>query len=1436
MDKKGISILVLVIGIVLLSVASATPAMAAGEITATRDISIQEVSLGDTFTVTVTITANQEIEALALDEDLPGGWEVTRVSDDAAAFKESTTEWIWTVRLSAGDSKTVIYNVTVPSDAEEGTYYITGNASAYKINPIAVGGETEVNVTGNLSPIANFTYYPEKPVVNQPVTFDASSSYDPDGGEIAEYWWNVSGTIYTTQKFNHTFTNPGEKYVFLQVKDDEGDTNSTVKWIKVGPENWYAKDSYVKLISGTLAGQDINSSNPEITVSPDKQISGSFDISVKNTGHSGSIFPIVATPNWGSHESSYWSITGHQAPGIKTHTVNVVLTAPSKPGIYYIIVAGQWELSAANVASGTNWRVEENHWNDGNDLADWSTTKIEEAINSGLVIANWEKVEGMIKMYVPATAIRVKVVTEKPKAWLHSGYDLFNTRYYPHPSETAVPMINFNLSWTSPNKGKILTGDINDDGNLELVSASEERVCALGKDGNELWSRNVATDSGISGAKVNSMDLADMDGDNVPEVILGVSPAVPYPGVNKPLRILFYDGSGNLLKIISTPDSHRINVKCADLDGDGTKEVIATINAWYTLKPRGVYVYDYTTGNELWHYNVGPQIWIDAIADINNDGYKEIILGSFAPHNGNSDHGTDDSHSYVFCFDKDGNNLWTKQIGWDSVSSSVADLDGDGNPEIISFRNQNEPYYPGPNDVYILNPANGNILKTYNGPSNKGWKGWGIADINGDGKKEIVVGNRDGKLRVLDHNLNLINSNSISGTVQAINDINGDGKEEIIICTDNKRILVLDTDLSRRLDYELGANGNAIVSDLILGGTNEIIASADKLYVLSGVGENQPPIANFTYYPEKPVVNQPVTFDASSSYDPDGGEIAEYWWNVSGTIYTTQKFNHTFTNPGEKYVFLQVKDDEGDTNSTVKWINVAPPNLSVIFEDDFSELNLNTWIPFGSPSPRALASVEGRNGVFDNNGDGWCNSGVVSKENFSFPNGFTMESGMYLKVTSVAGCWNAPVIGLTRQNTPTGEGVCPTESYPMGVIFGIEYDGDACWATPKEKRRHAYFIIGLYTEDGTWESVSWLNADNYTDAWHNFKIVVGSDRIVNFYVDSDLIYTSEKRINETVLQEKKIFLGIRSSGSAGKSYHDFIKVYAVEKEQQPPIANFTYYPENPVVNQTITFNASSSYDPDGTIVNYEWDFGDGNVTSTTEETINHSYSEAGSYEVTLTVTDNGGATNSISNPITVLGEATTLSITPPTQEVLPNESFIVNVTVDPKVPIAGVQFDLSFNSSLVTANSVTEGNLLSQDGTDTYFSPGTIDNTAGAITGVAGAITTPGQTVSSPGVFATIHMTAQSVEGTSLLDLSNVIVGDINGNPVSVIVSDGSVTVTPYPDWDVNCDGHVNVLDMIRVGQHWGETGTPHWVREDVNRDGSVNVLDMILIGQHWTG
>lgn len=63
-------------------------------------------------------------------------------------------------------------------------------------------------------------------------------------------------------------------------------------------------------------------------------------------------------------------------------------------------------------------------------------------------------------------------------------------------------------------------------------------------------------------------------------------------------------------------------------------------------------------------------------------------------------------------------------------------------------------------------------------------------------------------------------------------------------------------------------------------------------------------------------------------------------------------------------------------------------------------------------------------------------------------------------------------------------------------------------------------------------------------------------------------------------------------------------------------------------------------------------------------------------------------------------------------------------------------------------------------------------------------------------------------------------------------LSIGSVPLTG----DVNGDGHVNALDLVLVGQHFGETGLPGWIPEDVNVDGSVDVLDIILIFQNWTG
>lgn len=90
---------------------------------------------------------------------------------------------------------------------------------------------------------------------------------------------------------------------------------------------------------------------------------------------------------------------------------------------------------------------------------------------------------------------------------------------------------------------------------------------------------------------------------------------------------------------------------------------------------------------------------------------------------------------------------------------------------------------------------------------------------------------------------------------------------------------------------------------------------------------------------------------------------------------------------------------------------------------------------------------------------------------------------------------------------------------------------------------------------------------------------------------------------------------------------------SVKQEIKPPIASFAYSPENPAVNQTITFNASSSYDPDGTVVSYNWSYGDGYFGA--GEVTTHSYSLPANYTVTLTITDDDGATNTTSKVVNV---------------------------------------------------------------------------------------------------------------------------------------------------------------------------------------------------------
>ncbi|MBU1046071.1 PKD domain-containing protein [Patescibacteria group bacterium] len=86
-----------------------------------------------------------------------------------------------------------------------------------------------------------------------------------------------------------------------------------------------------------------------------------------------------------------------------------------------------------------------------------------------------------------------------------------------------------------------------------------------------------------------------------------------------------------------------------------------------------------------------------------------------------------------------------------------------------------------------------------------------------------------------------------------------------------------------------------------------------------------------------------------------------------------------------------------------------------------------------------------------------------------------------------------------------------------------------------------------------------------------------------------------------------------------------------------PVASFSWSPILPFAATNVSFDGSSSYDEDGSIASYSWDFGDGRTSSGV--TVIHAFPDDGNYSVTLTVTDDRGAVGCETKTITVFNPA-----------------------------------------------------------------------------------------------------------------------------------------------------------------------------------------------------
>ncbi len=430
-------------------------------------------------------------------------------------------------------------------------------------------------------------------------------------------------------------------------------------------------------------------------------------------------------------------------------------------------------------------------------------------------------------------------------AWTKWGYDFEATHYYPFPTSRFVNLDDFYPLWTlSGNFSGIRTGDIDSNGLLEIVCTGSQTVKVFDLNGNLKWS--------VSN-KGDIVTLADVDRDGLLNLLISNFKVSSNQG-----GIAVFDGYGHLQKTLAGPvgaDGNLSHCRAGDFDRDRELEIAADVAAADSASPRGLYMFNYESGNLEWFYSLGPAGWSSS-GDIDGDGRIEFVFGGESRHNGGYGDGvnhsatpTSDDDIYTIVFNsEDGSESFTLDYFSDGESNgcvehALVDLAQNGDTNILAFEGHSGSY-PGTLQVHLID-ENGVVQKTWNGPYISSGEhlasSWAVGDINGDGFPEIVFSfqNYD-KLWLLDQDLVEITSRSFGHPLHhgesyfVINDINGDKKNEIITKDWNDgKVIVLAEDLDELWTYPVSAGeSDLVISDLNSDGINEIIVGGSQVFVL----------------------------------------------------------------------------------------------------------------------------------------------------------------------------------------------------------------------------------------------------------------------------------------------------------------------------------------------------------------------------------------------------------------------------------------------------------------------------------------------------------------------------------------------------------------------------------------------------------------------------
>jgi len=371
-----------------------------------------------------------------------------------------------------------------------------------------------------------------------------------------------------------------------------------------------------------------------------------------------------------------------------------------------------------------------------------------------------------------------------------------------------------------------------------------------------------------------------------------------------------------------------------------------------------------------------------------------------------------------------------------------------------------------------------------------------------------------------------------------------------------------------------------------------------------------------------------ATFDASLSYDPDGTIISYQWdfgdgYGYTGTENTT---THQYTVTGNYTVTLTVTDNDGFTDTDTCIVNVTGIQVPVaVAEPDYQEVNIDEIVSFfGNLSYDPDGTIID---YFWEFGDGANDTGISSAHIYTTSGNYTVT----LTVTDNDGLTDTDTCVVRVVGLQSPVAVAEPDFQEIMVGEAAEFYGNQS-----------------YDPDGTIISYYWDFGDGYTGMGINSTHIYtnsGSYVVTLTVTDNDGLTNSDTCI--------VIVTGLQSPVAIAEPPHQEVSI-----------------------GENASFHGNLSYDPDGTIVDYFWDFGDGQ--NGTEIFVQHAYAISGNYTVTLTVTDNDGLTDTDICTVYIVGLEPPVAIAMPDyQGIFVGEEayFYGNLSYDPDGTIVSYFWD-----------------------------------------------------------------------------------------------------------------------------------------------------------------